>query len=142
MTARACLRTLVVSAAVGLAAVGASAQTANPFGHAPGGPPHAVPAVDLPSRLALLDERIGMLTEDMKIATGDLKILTMAQLIEALVERVMLATPASALTEEGMPLWMRETMRDRMNERMGAPEQSVPAPPSELEPDVMCSPVL
>lgn len=118
------LRIVSIAAAFVLLAASAQAQTTVPNDH--GVRPHAAPQVDVRARMALLDERIAMLTADMKMFAGEMKIQTMAELIEAIVER-------QRLVERELRS-MRERMRDHMN------HDSPPAPPLEMEPDAMCSP--
>lgn len=124
------LRTFTLAAAMACYAVSASAQTPMPpHGQKHVGPMHAAPQVDVTARIALLDERIAMLTADMRMFAGELKIQAMGDLIEAVIER-------QKLSDTEMKR-MREGMRDRMNDR------SRPAPPpSDLEPETLCSPFI
>ena len=122
-------RTLIMAAAFALSAATVSAQTAvQPQGQKYVGPLHDVPHVDV-TAVDLLDERIAMLTADMRMFVGELKIQAMADLIEVLVER-------QTLIDAGIRR-MHEHMREPMNDRRGdAP------PPSDLEPETLCSPFI
>ena len=124
------LRTFTLVAAMAFYAVSASPQTlVHPRGQKHVGPVHAAPQVDVTARIALLDERIAMLTADMRMFVGELKIQAMTDLIEALIERQQLRDNEMKRMHEGM--------RDRMNDR------SRPAPPpTELEPETLCSPFI
>ena len=123
-------RTLIMAAAFALSAVTVSAQMAvQPHGQKYVGPAHAVPHVDVMARVDLLDERIAMLTADMRMFAGELKIQAMADLIEALVERQTLMDAEIRRMHEHM----REPVNDR---RRDAP------PPSDLEPETLCSPFI
>jgi hypothetical protein len=123
-------RTVVIAAAVAWSPAIAPAQTAPPA-HDHGGNKAGVatPVNDIAARLANLDARIAMLTADMKMLAGEMKIQTMAMLIEALVERQTLM--------DGEMRGMRERMRGPMNDR----RRHAP-PPSELEPEALCSPFI
>ena len=124
------IRTVVIAAAVAWSPAIAPAQTA-PQGHDHGGSKVGVaaPVDDIAARLASLDARIAMLTADMKMFVGEMKIQTMAMLIEALVERQTLM--------DGEMRGMHERMRGPMNDR----RRHAP-PPSELEPETLCSPFI
>ena len=101
------MRTFACAAAMALSAAVATGQTTAPLpGHDHGSRPHAMPQVDVEARMALLDERIAILAGDMKMLTGELRIQTMADLIEAMVER-------QALTDRRVRQ-MHESMRQRM----------------------------
>jgi hypothetical protein len=143
------LRAFAVTAAFALSAAVASAQTpTQPSPHDHGRQPHAAPQVDVPARLALLDERIAMLTADMKMFAGEMKIQTMAALLEALVERTELADRAMRAmmhdrmrdrADDRMQDRLDDRMRDRMNDRS---TPVPPVPPVEMEPEAMCSPFI
>lgn len=122
------LRTVVIAAAIAWRPAIAPAQTAPPV-HDHGGSKAGVaaPVDDIAARLASLDARIAMLTADMKMFVGEMKIQTMAMLIEALVERQTLT--------DGEMRGMHERMRGPMNDR----RRDAP-PPSDLEPETLCSP--
>ena len=114
-----------------LGAVTAQAQTAAPPVHDHGSTPadQAAPVDKMMMSLTSLDKRIAQLTADMKMFTGELKIQTMAALLEALVER-------QTLFEAEMKQ-MHEHMSGPMNDR----RRHAP-PPSELEPETLCSPFI
>jgi hypothetical protein len=108
----------------------APAQTAPPANaHGNGKAGAAAPGDNIAARLASLDARIAMLTADMKMFVGEMKVQTMAMLLEALVERQTLV--------EGEIRWMHELMRGPMNDR-----QRHAPPPSDLEPETLCSPFI
>ena len=125
------IRTVVIAAAVAWSPAIAPAQTTAPPAHDHGGNKAGVtaPVDDIAARLADLDARIAMLTADMKMFAGEMKIQTMAMLIEALVERQTLM--------DGEMRGMHERMRGPMNDR----RRHAP-PPSELEPETLCSPFI
>ena len=122
------LRTVVIATAIAWSPAIAPAQTA-PSVHDHGSKVGVAPPVDdVAAKLANLDARIAMLTADMKMFVGEMKIQTMAMLIEALVERQTLM--------DGEMRGMHERMRGPMNDRRHAP------PPSDLEPETLCSPFI
>ena len=124
------LRTVVFAAVMAVSPAIAPAQTAPPahdHGNGKAGAP--APADNVAARLASLDARIAMLTADMKMFVGDMKMQTMALLLEALVER-------QTLVEVEMRR-MHELMRGPMNDR----RRHAP-PPSDLEPETLCSPFI
>jgi TolA-binding protein len=125
------LRTVVVAGTIALGAVTAQAQTAAPPVHDHGSTPadQAAPMDKMMWSITSLDKRIAQLAADMKMFTGELKIQTMAALLEALVER-------QTLIEAEMKQ-MHEHMSGPMNER----RRHAP-PPSELEPETLCSPFI
>jgi hypothetical protein len=125
------LRTVALAATIVLGGVTAQAQTAGPpaHDHGNGKAGVAAPVDNIEARLASLDARIAMLTADMKMFVGEMKIQTMAMLIEALVERQTLI--------DGEMRRMREQMRGPMNDR----RRHAP-PPSDLEPETLCSPFI
>jgi hypothetical protein len=124
-------RTVVLAGTIALGAASAQGQTATPPVH-----DHGSAAADQSARvdkmmmsLTSLDKRIAQLTEDMKMFTGELKIQTMAALLEALVER-------QTLIDVEMRR-MRENMSGPMNDR-----RRHGPPPSDLEPETLCSPFI
>jgi len=125
------LRTVALAATIVLGAVTAQAQTAGPPAHDHGNSKAgaAAPVNDIAARLASLDARIGMLTADMKMFAGEMKLQTMAMLLEALVERQTLV--------DGEMRRMHELMRGPINDR----RRHAP-PPSDLEPETLCSPFI
>lgn len=125
------LRTVIVAGTIALGAVTAQAQTAAPPVHDHGSTPadQAAPMDKMMWSITSLDKRIAQLAADMKMFTGELKIQTMAALLEALVER-------QTLIEAEMKQ-MHEHMSGPMNER----RRHAP-PPSELEPETLCSPFI
>ena len=125
------LRTVVIAAVMALSPAIAQAQTAGPPAHDHGNSTAgaAAPAENIAARLASLDARIAMLTADMKMFVGEMKMQTMALLLEALVER-------QTLVDSEMRR-MHELMRGPMNDR----RRHAP-PPSDLEPETLCSPFI
>jgi hypothetical protein len=121
-------RTLNIAAAFVLSAATVSAQTAvQPHGHKYLDPADATSRSEVTARVEALDQRIAMLTADMKMLVGELKIQAMTDLIEALVERQRLI----------------DADIKRMHEQMWAPMMDGrrhAEPPSDLEPEAMCSP--
>jgi hypothetical protein len=125
------LRTVVLAEAIALGAVAAQAQTAAPPVHDHGSSPaDQRAAVDkMTWSVTSLDKRIAQLMADMKMFTGELKMQTMAALLEALVERQTLI--------EAEIKQMHEYMSGPMNER-----RRHASPPSEVDPETLCSPFI
>jgi hypothetical protein len=100
--------------------------------------PHAPAQVDVDARIDLLDERIALLTGDMKMFVGELKIQAMADLIEALVERVKLndrrVRHMRDMIEGPIGKWMPHSH--------GPSSRPAPEPDADLDPEVMCSPFI
>ena len=125
------LRTAVLAGTIVFGAVTAQAQTAAPPGHDHGSTAAdpAAPVDKMMLSITSLDKRIAQLTADMKMFTGELKIQTMAVLLEALVER-------QTLIDAEMRR-MHEHMSGPMNER-----RRHATPPSEVDPETLCSPFI
>jgi hypothetical protein len=128
-------RALAIAAALALSGVTVSAQMpVQPHGQKYLGPVHAAPHVDVTARVDLLDERIAMLTADMRMFVGELKIQTMADLIEALIERQALTDRAMRRMHEMTSDWMI----DRGEDAPVGPRSDT----TEIEPEMMCSPYI
>ena len=125
------LRTAVVAGTMVLGAATAHAQTAAPpvHDHGSAAADQAAPVDKMMWSITSLDKRIAQLTADMKMFTGELKIQTMAALLEALVER-------QTLIDAEMKQ-MHEHMSGPMNQR----RRHAP-PPSEVDPETLCSPFI
>lgn len=124
------LRTAIIAAAIAWIPAIAASQTAPPI-HDHGSKAGAALRADIiAAKLMSLDARIAMLTADMKMFVGEMKIQTMEMLIEALVER--------------QTLMNGEMIRQRHEEMRGPANDRRPhaPPPSELEPETLCSPFI
>jgi hypothetical protein len=123
------LRTVIIAVAMVWSPAIATSQTAPLIGDHGSKAGAALTADNIAAKLMSLDARIAMLTADMKMFVGEMKIQTMEMLIEALVERQTL---------------MNAEMRRRHEEMRGPANDRRPhaLPPSELEPETLCSPFI